>query len=271
VVAHQLKSRSLSESDRSRSSDETGHAFVVAVAILSADPVLRLRLEQLPQYDPTVTVVGIVGHSSDLLNLVSQRTIDVVVMDDPTHQQLEQWKRVQRQTPLLEHDPEKWVPVFGKRSCSKKKLERGDDSKKSHPALVLLQAGGSKDAGIALNAGATAVLNRSATRRKIAAAIVAAATGLVVLQPEHLGQLVDSTPLPAESRNGTLGAAQLTPRELEVLAAMADGASNKAIARRLGISFSTVKFHVASILAKLDADSRTEAVMKAAQSGLVML
>ena len=65
--------------------------------------------------------------------------------------------------------------------------------------------------------------------------------------------------------------ARLTPRELEVLAAMADGASNKAIARRLGISFHTAKFHVAAILAKLDADSRTEAVAKAAQSGLVML
>ena len=49
----------------------------------------------------------------------------------------------------------------------------------------------------------------------------------------------------------------LTPREIEVLAAMADGASNKVIARRLGISFHTAKFHVASILAKLDADSRT--------------
>jgi DNA-binding NarL/FixJ family response regulator len=65
--------------------------------------------------------------------------------------------------------------------------------------------------------------------------------------------------------------ARLTPRELEVLAAMADGASNKAIARRLGISFHTAKFHVAAILAKLDADTRTEAVAKAAQSGLVML
>jgi DNA-binding NarL/FixJ family response regulator len=64
---------------------------------------------------------------------------------------------------------------------------------------------------------------------------------------------------------------RLTPRELEVLAAMADGASNKAIARRLAISFHTAKFHVAAILAKLDADSRTEAVAKAAQSGLVML
>jgi DNA-binding NarL/FixJ family response regulator len=65
--------------------------------------------------------------------------------------------------------------------------------------------------------------------------------------------------------------ARLTRRELEVLAAMADGASNKVIARRLGISFHTVKFHVAAILAKLDADSRTEAVAKAAQLGLVML
>jgi DNA-binding NarL/FixJ family response regulator len=56
-----------------------------------------------------------------------------------------------------------------------------------------------------------------------------------------------------------------------VLAAIADGTSNKAIARRLGISFHTVKFHVAAILGKLDADSRTEAVTRAAQRGLVML
>jgi DNA-binding NarL/FixJ family response regulator len=75
----------------------------------------------------------------------------------------------------------------------------------------------------------------------------------------------DSPPLGADA------GAHLTPRELEVLAAMADGASNKAIARRLGISFHTAKFHVAAILAKLDADSRTEAVTRAAQLGLVML
>jgi DNA-binding CsgD family transcriptional regulator len=65
--------------------------------------------------------------------------------------------------------------------------------------------------------------------------------------------------------------AGLTPREVQVLAAMADGASNKMIARRLGISFHTVKFHVASILAKLDADTRTEAVAQGARLGLVML
>jgi DNA-binding NarL/FixJ family response regulator len=74
----------------------------------------------------------------------------------------------------------------------------------------------------------------------------------------------------AIARNGA-GQARLTPRELEVLAAMADGASNKAIARRLDISFHTVKFHVASILTKLDADTRTEALARAARMGLVML
>jgi DNA-binding CsgD family transcriptional regulator len=63
----------------------------------------------------------------------------------------------------------------------------------------------------------------------------------------------------------------LTPREREVLAALADGASNKMIARRLGISFHTAKFHVAALLAKLDVDSRTEAVAVAARQGLVML
>ena len=76
---------------------------------------------------------------------------------------------------------------------------------------------------------------------------------------------------PSEAAAPGDGETGLTPREIELLAAMADGASNKMIARRLGISFHTVKFHVASILAKLDADSRTEAVAQVARLGLVML
>src|SRR6516225_7150103 len=84
-------------------------------------------------------------------------------------------------------------------------------------------------------------------------------------------RLVNEAPFADELFKASAGRARLTRRELEVLAAMADGASNKAIARRLGISFHTAKFHVAAILAKLDADSRTEAVAKAAQLGLVML
>jgi DNA-binding CsgD family transcriptional regulator len=66
-------------------------------------------------------------------------------------------------------------------------------------------------------------------------------------------------------------AALLTPREREVLALLADGASNKAIARRLGISVHTAKFHVGSLLDKLDASGRTDAVTHAARRGVIEL
>jgi DNA-binding CsgD family transcriptional regulator len=63
----------------------------------------------------------------------------------------------------------------------------------------------------------------------------------------------------------------LTPRELEVLTLLAEGASNKVIARRLGISVHTAKFHVASLLDKLDAVGRTDAVAHAARRGVINL
>lgn len=62
-----------------------------------------------------------------------------------------------------------------------------------------------------------------------------------------------------------------TPRELDVLALLAEGASNKAIARRLGISVHTAKFHVGSLLDKLDATGRTDAVAHAARRGVINL
>ena len=64
---------------------------------------------------------------------------------------------------------------------------------------------------------------------------------------------------------------ELTARELEVLALLAEGASNKQIARRLGISAHTAKYHVASLLEKLDAVSRTDAVAHAARIGVLHL
>jgi DNA-binding CsgD family transcriptional regulator len=63
----------------------------------------------------------------------------------------------------------------------------------------------------------------------------------------------------------------LTPREAEVLALLAEGASNKAIARSLGISLHTAKFHVGQLLNKLDASGRTDAVAHAARLGVLHL
>nr|WP_249158957.1 helix-turn-helix transcriptional regulator [Bradyrhizobium jicamae] len=70
---------------------------------------------------------------------------------------------------------------------------------------------------------------------------------------------------------GVLGETDLTPRELDVLALLAEGASNKMIARQLGISVHTVKFHVGSLLDKLDATGRTDAVAHAARRGVIDL
>nr|WP_165445471.1 helix-turn-helix transcriptional regulator [Bradyrhizobium uaiense] len=64
---------------------------------------------------------------------------------------------------------------------------------------------------------------------------------------------------------------ELTPRELDVLALLAEGASNKKIAQRLGISVHTAKFHVGSLLDKLDATGRTDAVAHAARRGVINL
>jgi DNA-binding NarL/FixJ family response regulator len=209
-----------------------------AVAILSADPVLRRSLEQLPQDNPTVTLVGCVDRWPDLSRLMSRHQIDIVLMDAPTREYLQEWQATGNHTVLL----------------------------------VLLRTVTAKGTTEALTAGATAVLARSTNRSEILAAIMAATRGLAVLPAGQLAALLDNALVVDESLgNGASGRAELTHRELEVLSAMANGASNKAIARQLGISFHTVKFHVAAILAKLDADSRTEAVIKAAQAGLVML
>ena len=67
------------------------------------------------------------------------------------------------------------------------------------------------------------------------------------------------------------GAVPLTPRELEVLTLLAEGASNKMIAQRLGISVHTAKFHVGSLLDKFDAIGRTDAVAHAARLGVINL
>ena len=140
-------------------------------------------------------------------------------------------------------------------------------------ALIRLAGDDAEEAPLAaLLAGAHAVLSRSASGEDIAAAATAASRGLAVLPRSLLETLLTAERSSlAPSRDDEGGEIMLTPRERDILAALADGASNKLIARRLGISFHTVKFHVASILAKLDAETRTEAVARAARLGLVML
>lgn len=102
------------------------------------------------------------------------------------------------------------------------------------------------------------VLSRAATAHQIDAALRGVAVGLIVRSPDAINTGFASMP---ESDIVTL----LTPREMEVLSAITEGDTNKAIARRLNISLHTVKFHVESVFRKLGARTRTEAVAKASE------
>lgn len=98
-----------------------------------------------------------------------------------------------------------------------------------------------------------AVLSRSASDRQIRAAAMAAAEGLLVRQP-----------IPSQETRGLL-----TPREAEILSQVGQGLSNKSIARLLGISAHTVKYHLEAIFGKLGARSRAEAVSRGLRHGLL--
>jgi DNA-binding NarL/FixJ family response regulator len=112
--------------------------------------------------------------------------------------------------------------------------------------------------------GGFAVLGSGASPDELVAAVVAVAAGLVAAQPATLVR--GRAPAPGDLENE-----RLSPREVDVLGELARGAPNKQIAGRLGISEHTVKFHIASIFAKLGVSSRTEAVTRGVRLGLIML
>ncbi|MEE9216189.1 MAG: response regulator transcription factor [Anaerolineales bacterium] len=116
------------------------------------------------------------------------------------------------------------------------------------------------------SAGARGLLSREADPARITAALNAVNHGLAAVDPALGGALL---PTPDEAQAFQLE--ELTKREHEVLELLAEGLSNRSIAYKLEISEHTVKYHVNAILRKLGAQSRTEAVVRATRSGLILL
>jgi DNA-binding NarL/FixJ family response regulator len=140
------------------------------------------------------------------------------------------------------------------------------DSTESIPGVVLLGGDDALIRAFRARGGAIGRLSEAAGADQIQAAIAAVAAGLSVMDPTsedgvsiRLMEIEEVEPPP------------LTPREHEVLNLVAVGLTNKGIAVRLGISEHTVKFHLASVLTKLDAGSRAEAVARAARMGIISL
>lgn len=175
------------------------------------------------------SVVEVVGSAEDLQQ-AAELTADVIVVD---------WDQEQAQ-------------------------ELIDFAAESPPLIVLAVDPQPPWLGEALRAGVRGVLPRDASTTEIAAAIEAAAAGLVVLHPEAVDSASVRTTAVAQGE-------PLSPREIEVLRLVAEGSSNKMIAWKLSISEHTVKFHLNSILSKMRAGSRTEAVMLGLRRGLIPL
>ena len=126
-------------------------------------------------------------------------------------------------------------------------------------ALLLL----TDDPALAADAAIPGVLPAAATPAQVAAAAAALAEGLTVRAPGARDRAGFAPPEPPRPL--------LTPREVEILALVGQGLSNKAIARRLGISAHTVKYHMESVFAKLAVNSRAEAVTSGLRRGVLVV
>ena len=140
----------------------------------------------------------------------------------------------------------------------------------SDPAIEIVRDASEADVvvGESPRSGARATLSQDVTPAQIVAAVHAAAAGLLVMPAEEgmafLPQALVHEPVQEIVE-------PLTPREMDVLEMLAEGLSNKMIAHRLSISDHTAKFHVNSILAKLNAGTRTEAVTRGIRLGLIKI
>ncbi|MCS6843258.1 MAG: response regulator transcription factor [Caldilineales bacterium] len=238
-------------------------ANAVRVLVVADDLLARAGLAALLADQPGLLVVEQLAPQADLATEVAATQADVVLWDLG-------WRAdaaLRRLAEVLGTAEPGEAPVGSTGSPTEAELVEAP--------VVALVPDDEQSAAAALRAGCRGLLLRSADLETLTAALVAAACGLLVVDPA-LAALLAPQPLaaalPISPPTGTAVLPEaLTARELEVLALLAEGLPNKAIARRLGISEHTVKFHVNAIMGKLSAQSRTDAVVRATRLGLIAL
>jgi DNA-binding NarL/FixJ family response regulator len=147
-----------------------------------------------------------------------------------------------------------------------------EDLFRDPPVVLLAELPDPQTTARALRLGARAVLPADLARSQLLAALEAVSRGFVVAMPVEVETVIAAFRTATSQTNEVEELLEpLTPREHEVLRMLALGLANKEIAARLNISEHTVKFHVAAILGKLGASSRTEAVALSIRHGLILL
>jgi DNA-binding NarL/FixJ family response regulator len=214
---------------------------VIRVLLAAASAVRRAGLETLVKQAPLLELAGSVHGAPAVAQYAAQLQPDVVLVD------LENQDRSHESAalPALPRIPS------------------------SFPVVALIDEPSSDWTAHALRSGVRAILPRDSGMDEILAAIQAAHGGLVLLDPEVTQSLAARIPTPAAQPAPALD--DLTPREIEVLRMLAEGLGNREMAARLGISDHTVKFHISSILDKLGAATRTEAVTMGIRMGIILL
>jgi NarL family two-component system response regulator YdfI len=204
---------------------------VIRVLLAAASTVRRAGLEALLKQAPSVKLAGSLHGPPALAQYAAQLQPDVVLLD-------------------LESE-----------------TSGGESAAVSVVALI---DGPSADwTAQALRSGVKAILPRDSGMDEILSAIQAAHAGLVLLDPEVTQNLAARIRTPSTQSATALD--DLTPREIEVLRMLAEGLGTREMAARLGISDHTVKFHISSILDKLGAATRTEAVTMGIRMGIILL
>lgn len=209
------------------------------IRILVADdhPVVRDGLVAILATQPDLEVVAEAASGREVLERVPQTGPDVILLD----LEMPDMDGVETLIALREVAPEVRVLIFTAFDTDERILA-------------------------AVRAGARGYLLKGAPRREVFEAIRVVHEGGSLLQPLVASRLLEQISREEETEAES---EDLTPREMEVLHLLARGLQNKEIAAELVISERTVKFHVSSILTKLNAGNRTEAVAIAAQRGLI--
>ncbi len=208
------------------------------IRILVADdhPMLREGLVAVLGTQPGFTVVGEAANGAEVVQLAKRLEPDVILLD------------------LEMPDTDPVAALGGLRDA-------GSEAR----AIVFTAYDTDERILRSLRAGARGYLLKGASRQEIFDAVRTVHAGGSLLEPSVTTRLLDHV------REGREQPEPLTPRELEVLALISEGLHNNEIAGRLFVTERTVKFHVSSILAKLGADNRTEAVALAARRGLIRM